>query len=106
MVTVKTKTILLEDKELIMNKLIISLIGGAVFFASAGAFAADDMKTKPVKTDMKNKWTCTTNASASDAAADKKADDAMAKASSAAKAFSMAAKHCRDCTKITCEAQK
>ncbi|WP_454785043.1 hypothetical protein [Legionella sp. WA2024007413] len=55
-------------------------------------------------TDMNSKWNCTTNASSSDVAADKAADDRMAnKQGSAADSFAFAAKNCRDCTKITCE---
>lgn len=54
--------------------------------------------------DMDSKWICTTNASSSDVAADKAADEQMAKQQgSAAKSFDFAAKNCRDCTKITCE---
>lgn len=57
-------------------------------------------------TDMSTNWICTTNASSSDVADDKTADDKMAKtAGSAADSFDFATKHCRDCTKITCETQ-
>ncbi|MHB1948107.1 MAG: hypothetical protein ACYCQI_08345 [Gammaproteobacteria bacterium] len=56
-------------------------------------------------THMKNQmWTCQTNASSSSNAADQKADDEMSKKARSAKdAFSFALKHCRDCTKITCD---
>lgn len=64
------------------------------------------MTTAFANTDMSAKWLCTTNASSSDVAADKAADDQMAKEQgSAAKSFEFAAKNCRDCTKITCELQ-
>ena len=54
--------------------------------------------------DLQKNWACTTNASSSEVAADKTADDKMAKTKgSASKSFSYAEKHCRDCTKITCE---
>lgn len=79
-----------------MKKLII----GLSLLTTVTAFAA-------TSTDMKSKWICTTNASSSSEAADKNADDKMAKNQESAKAsFKFAAKHCRDCTKITCEAQK
>ncbi|STX28406.1 Uncharacterised protein [Legionella beliardensis] len=56
------------------------------------------------QTSMKANWMCTTNASSSDVAADKSADDKMANQKMSAKeAFEFASKHCRDCTKITCE---
>jgi hypothetical protein len=58
------------------------------------------------KTNMNSNWTCTTNASSSDKSADKAADEKMSKhAASAHKSFKFAAKHCRNCTKITCEAK-
>lgn len=76
-----------------MKKLMI------VFFilGSCASFAA-------TKTDMSSKWICTTNASSSDVAADKAADDKMANTAGAAdQSFAFAAQNCRDCTKITCE---
>lgn len=79
-----------------MKKLII------VFFviASSVAFSA-------TKTDLNAKWICTTNASSSDVAEDKAADDKMANTQgSAADSFAFTAKNCRDCTKITCEVQE
>lgn len=77
-----------------MKKLLLVIL----MFGSSFVFAANS-------TDMDNKWICTTNASTSDAAEDKAADDSMAKkAGSAADSFAFATKHCRDCTKITCEA--
>lgn len=55
-------------------------------------------------TDLNSGWICTTNASSSDVAADKAADDKMANTQgSVAQSFALAAKNCRDCTKITCE---
>ena len=71
----------------------------ALLLSSSISFAAST-------TDMSTKWICTTNASSSDVATDKNADDQMAKKSdSAANAFAFAAKNCRDCTKVTCEVQ-
>lgn len=68
-------------------------------FSSSFAFAAS-------ATDMTTKWICTTNASSSELAADKAADEQMKNtAGSAADSFAFAATNCRDCTKITCEAQ-
>lgn len=78
-----------------MKKLIISffIFGSAISFAS-------------VQTNMNKNWICTTNASGSVRADDKSADDKMAKAQgSAAKSFAYAAKNCRDCTQIKCEAK-
>ncbi|WP_454783543.1 hypothetical protein [Legionella sp. WA2022007384] len=74
-----------------MKKLIL-----AVFILSSNVgFSATDMNTN---------WNCTTNASSSDVAADKAADDQMAnKQGPVADSFAFAAKNCRDCTKITCE---
>ena len=78
-----------------MKKLII----GFFVLSSSVSFAAS-------QTDINSKWICTTNASSSDAAADKAADDQMAKnQGSATKSFAFAAQNCRDCTKITCEAK-
>lgn len=81
-----------------MNKY-LSLVAASLILASSTSFAAG-------KTDMDTKWICTINASSSDVAADKDADKQLAeKAGSAAKSFAAAAQNCRDCTKITCEAQ-
>ncbi len=58
-------------------------------------------------TDMNSKWICTTNASSSDVATDKTADDQMANTpGAAASSFAFAEKNCRDCTKITCEVKE
>ncbi|USQ15294.1 hypothetical protein J2N86_15135 (plasmid) [Legionella lytica] len=58
-------------------------------------------------TDITQNWVCTTNASSSDVATDKAADEQMAKThNSAASSFEFAVKNCRDCTKITCEAKE
>lgn len=76
-----------------MKKLIISffILGASASFAAAN-------------TDLNSKWICTTNASSSETATDKTADDKMANnQSSALESFNFAAKNCRDCTKITCE---
>lgn len=80
-----------------MKKLVSLLIGGSLVLAANAVFANE-------KTDLTNKWSCTTNASTASTDADKAADDKMAKnQTSAAGAFAMAAENCRDCTKITCE---
>lgn len=75
------------------------IIGLSLILGTSAVFAASS-------TDMSAKWVCTTNASSSDVAADKAADDQMAKhEGAAADSFAFAAKNCRDCTKITCEAK-
>ncbi|STY31094.1 Uncharacterised protein [Legionella wadsworthii] len=57
------------------------------------------------QTDLKSKWVCTTNASKSDDYKESVADDKMGHTQNSAKqSFAFAAEHCRDCTKITCEA--
>lgn len=72
----------------------------ALAIATPAAFAVST-------TDMSTKWACTTNASSSEVAADKTADEQMANGvGSAADMFAMAAKNCRDCTKITCEVKE
>ena len=82
-----------------MKNIVLSLIGGSLILVSASSFAVS-------KTDMDAKWICTTNASTSEVASDIAADKQMSMtATSAAKAYSFAAANCRDCTKITCEAQ-
>ncbi|AMQ28682.1 TPA: hypothetical protein ACHW7I_000139 [Legionella pneumophila] len=82
-----------------MKNILLSLIGGSLILASASSFAVS-------KTDMDAKWICTTNASTSEVASDIDADKQMSTtALSATKAFAFAAENCRDCTKITCEAQ-
>ena len=76
-----------------MKKLIIAFfaLGSSISFAAT-------------QTDLSSKWICTTNASSSDAPADKAADDKMGNTQgSAAQSFAFAAQNCRDCTKITCE---
>lgn len=79
-------------------KTLLSLFIGLVISTSF-AFAA-------TVTDTNSKWTCTTNASSSDTATDKAADEKMANTrDSASNAFSFAAQNCRDCTKITCEVE-
>lgn len=75
--------------------LAISLAFGSTFVFAAGT------------TDLTSKWICTTNASSSDVAADKTADEQMKNtAGSAADSFAFATSNCRDCTKITCEVQE
>lgn len=82
-----------------MKNTILSLISGGLILLSASSFAA-------TKTEMNDKWICTTNASTSEVASEIAADKQMSTNSmSAAKAYSFAAENCRDCTKITCEVQ-
>jgi hypothetical protein len=82
-----------------MRNIILSLIGGSLILTSASSFAVS-------KTEMGDKWICTTNASTSEVASEIDADKQMSTtAKSAAKAFAVAAENCRDCTKITCEVQ-
>ena len=83
-----------------MKKTLLGLIGTGLILGSAVAFAANG-------TDVTSNWICTTNASSSELAADKAADEQMKTGAAAASdAFSFAQKNCRDCTKITCEVQK
>lgn len=83
-----------------MKKTLLALIGTGLILGSAVTFAANG-------TDMTTSWICTTNASSSDVASDKAADEKMkTNATAASDAFSFAQKNCRDCTKITCEVQK
>jgi len=82
-----------------MKNIILSLIGGSLILTSACSFAVS-------KTDMNDKWICTTNASTSEVASEIAADKKMSTtATSGAKAYASAAENCRDCTKITCEVQ-
>lgn len=79
---------------------ILNLIIASIFVLVASTSMA------ATKTAMDSKWICTTNASSSSLEADKTADKQLAsKSSSATNSFAAAAKNCRDCTKITCEAQ-
>lgn len=72
-------------------------------FTFAAEATADHQKAV-TKTDLSKNWNCTTNASTSNTAEDKKADEDMSKnKSSLKKSIGLAEKHCRDCTKITCE---
>ncbi|KTC87697.1 MULTISPECIES: hypothetical protein [Legionella] len=82
-----------------MKKTFSLVVGAGLILAASASFAA-------TKTNLTNNWICTTNASSAATDVDKAADDKMAKtAASAAKAYAYAAQNCRDCTKITCEAQ-
>lgn len=85
-----------------MKKTFSLVVGTGLILAASASFAA-------TKTNLTNNWICTTNASSAATDVDKAADDKMAKtaasAASAAKAYAYAAQNCRDCTKITCEAQ-
>lgn len=81
---------------MMMNKITIIAASCLMVFSSL-SFAAS-------ATDVTKNWTCKTNASSSDVAADKAADDKMANSkTSAMAAYTFAAQNCRDCTKITCE---
>lgn len=82
-----------------MKTTLLSLIGSGLVLISATSFAVSH-------TDMEANWICTTNASTSEVAAEIAADKQMSTtATSSVKAFAYAAENCRDCTKITCEAQ-
>ncbi|WP_131783256.1 hypothetical protein [Legionella gresilensis] len=86
-----------------MNKVIL---GFSILMAGSVAFASSSTNNQTPSTNMKANWICTTNASSSDIATEKAADDKMAQQKmSAEDSFKFAAKHCRDCTKITCEVQ-
>ena len=75
------------------------IVSGFIIVIATSSIAA-------TKTSVDSNWICTTNASTSAVATDIAADDKMTKtAASAADAFRFAAANCRDCTKITCEAQ-
>lgn len=81
-----------------MKKITAMLIGVGLSALAFTSIAAT--------TSLDNNWTCKTNASSSSVASDKEADKQMSEsAKSAGEAFAYAAKNCRDCTKITCEAQ-
>lgn len=73
----------------------ISILFASMIFAGA-SFAA-------TTTSLSANWVCTTNASSSSVEAEQAADKDMAEnAKSAAEAYALATKNCRDCTKITC----
>jgi hypothetical protein len=81
------------------------MVAGLFVFASTTGMATDTT-VATTKTAMDARWICTTNASRSSVEADKAADDKMAQtAASSVDAYAFAASNCRDCTKITCEAQ-
>jgi len=81
-------------------KNIQNLVIAGLFIVTASTSMAAE------KTELHSRWICTTNASTSSVDSGKAADDKMAKTqTSAASAFAFATANCRDCTKITCEAQ-
>lgn len=83
----------------------IIIVSSLYLFASL-TFATT-ATTAVTKTDLNSNWTCTTNASTANSAAEKAADDQMNQnKTGAARAFAFAAENCRDCTKITCEMSK
>ena len=86
-----------------MKKIIQSTIAGLFVIAVSTSMAA----TTAPKTNLDSSWICTTNASSSSIDSEKATDAKMGKTvSSAVDAFAFASSNCRDCTKITCEAQK
>jgi hypothetical protein len=93
-----------------MKGVLTGFVASAFLFLGSTAFANDTTATTNTNTTNTTKtsmdhWTCTTNASSAETDADKQADKDMETAKSAADAFKHAADNCRDCTKITCEAQ-
>lgn len=88
-----------------MKSFITFILSAALFCFSSATFANILGTTDEVKhTDIHKQWTCTTNASSSDNEKDQAFDKEMSEMKkSAADAFDFAVKHCRDCTKITCE---
>lgn len=80
-----------------MKKKSFWVLIGALMLSAVTSFA---------DTDVTAQWNCTTNASVN-TDEDKAAYEQMSNnRSSAADAFAMAVKNCRDCTKITCEVNK
>ena len=78
----------------------ISLVLSGFLLLSTTAALAE------VKTATDANWICTTNASSSNVQAEQDADKQMSDTKkSAAEAYAFAVMNCRDCTKITCEAQ-
>lgn len=88
-----------------MSKFLTFIISLAFISFTSLSFANIMGTDKEMKTtNLTGHWHCTTNASSSDVEADKLADKEMSEMKkSAADAYAFAAKHCRDCTKITCE---
>lgn len=94
-----------------MNKFLTFILSVALIAFSTITFAnilGEDTKTNGTETvkhtELNKQWTCTTNASSSDNEQDKTYDKEMGEMKKSAKdAFEFASKHCRDCTKITCE---
>lgn len=81
-----------------MKRISSLLVGTTLILASSISMAT-------AVTSLDSNWTCSTNASSSSVESDKAADKDMSeKHRSAAAAYAQAAKNCRDCTKITCEA--
>ncbi|WP_454784345.1 hypothetical protein [Legionella sp. WA2024007413] len=90
-------------------KILSGLLFSTLVCFSVASFANDEATSSnsKTKTSMSSNWVCTTNASSSDKKADQDADKRMSEhAGSAAKSFSFAQKHCRDCTQITCDIKK
>lgn len=81
---------------------ILNLIVAGFFVMSTSM----SMAAPAAKTELDSRWICTTNASTSAVNTSKAADNKMAKTqTSVVRAFTFAKANCRDCTKITCEAQ-
>ena len=75
------------------------IVAGFLMITATSSMAA-------TKTVVDSSWLCATNASTSAVATEIAADEKMKNTSaSAADAFAFALSNCRDCTKITCEAQ-
>ncbi|QMT60551.1 hypothetical protein [Legionella sp. PC997] len=91
-----------------MKGILKVIILGSMFGLSNYVMAADTTVTTTKKTTVNaSMWICTTNASsATSGSPDEQADQKMANTAAAGtSAFDFAMKHCRDCTKITCELQ-
>lgn len=83
-----------------MRRILIA-ISASIFWLGSGTIFAE---TEVTPSSLDKNWTCSTNASSSAITAEQDADKQMANTPrSAAEAYAFASKHCRDCTKITCE---
>lgn len=81
-----------------MKRISAGIIGTSLLLIASATMAS-------TATSLDANWTCKTNASSSSMESDKAADRKMSEtAKSAADAYAFASTNCRDCTKITCEA--
>lgn len=79
-----------------MKRISLGIMGTGLFLVTSLSMA--------VPTPLDAHWTCKTNASSSSVASEVAADKDMSETPrSASSAYLLAAKNCRDCTKITCE---